>query len=248
MNIEFVRIDVSLDDILPEPPGCSDKYHVAKPGFGIEREDDTARREVGANHLHHPDRQRHLEVVEAVVDAVDDSAIGEDRGNAASTCVDHLGFAMHVQKAVVLTGEAGGRQVFGSRRAADRDSHARSTFLLECLIGLGDAGAEIRVARRLVDDLSRGGGPLGQQRHVVVVEIRKKPAQFAPSTGAGQHIAVGRSRQCKAVRNPHPLRGECRIELPERRVLAADLGDIPQPEVTEPADVAFCRQRTHSHG
>ena len=135
VDVELVGIDLALHDVLAEAPGAGDEDHVAEAGFGVEREDDAARGEIGADHLHHPDRERDLEVVEAVVDAIDDGAVGEDRGKAAPAGLEHVGLAAHIQKALVLAGEARGRQVLGGRRAAHRDRDAGAAFLLERAIG-----------------------------------------------------------------------------------------------------------------
>src|ERR1019366_2297668 len=60
---EFVRVDLALHAILAESVGPGDKDHIAEARFGIEREDYAACRQVRADHLHHPDRERDLEVV-----------------------------------------------------------------------------------------------------------------------------------------------------------------------------------------
>ena len=70
----------------------------------------------------HADRERDLEVVEALVDAVGDGAVGEQRGEAAPDRVEQHGLAADVQEGLVLAGEAGGRQILGGGRAAHRDA------------------------------------------------------------------------------------------------------------------------------
>ena len=142
VDVELVRIDLALDDVLAKAPGAGDENHVAEPGFGIEREDDAARGEIGADHLHDADRQRHLEMVEAVVDAIDDGPVGEDRGKAAPAGLDHVGFAAHVQETLVLPGKARGRQIFGGRRTAHRDRDPGAALLFERTIGRGDLLAQ----------------------------------------------------------------------------------------------------------
>ncbi len=42
VDVELVRIDRALHDVLAEPVDAGDEHHVAKAGFGIEREDDAA--------------------------------------------------------------------------------------------------------------------------------------------------------------------------------------------------------------
>ena len=112
-------------------------------------------------------------MVEAVVDAIDDGAVGEDRRKAAPAGFDHVGLAAHIQKALMLTGEARGRQVLGGRRAAHRDRDASAAFPLERVIRSRNLFAQPRLAGRLVDDPAGGRGPLGEERHIVMVEIRE---------------------------------------------------------------------------
>ena len=86
---------------------------------------------VGAHHLHHADRQRDLEMIEAVVDAVDDAAVGEQRGEATAARLEQVVRAADVQVALVLAGEAGGRQILGGGGAAHRDGDAGAVLRLE---------------------------------------------------------------------------------------------------------------------
>ena len=156
VDIELVGIDLALHDVLAEPIGTGDEHHVAKAGFGIEREDDAARRQIGADHLHHADRQSDLEMVEAVVDAVDDGAVGEDRGEAAPARLEQIVFAAHIEKALMLSGKTRGRQVFGGRRAAHRDRDIGAAFGFERSIRRSDLLAQARYFRSLG---RRCGGP-----------------------------------------------------------------------------------------
>src|SRR6516165_1159869 len=156
MDVELVRIDLALDDVFAETPGAGHEDHIAKPGFGVEREDDAARRAIRANHFHHPDRQRHFEVVEAVVDAIDDGAVGEDRGEAPAAGLKQIAFAAYIQKALVLASEAGCRQVLGGGRAAHRDRDTGAALLFESTIGCGDLAAEMRRAGGLVNQPAGG--------------------------------------------------------------------------------------------
>ena len=95
VNVELVRIDLTLDDGFAEAVTAGDEDHVAKSGFGIEREDDAAGADIRANHFHHGDGESDLEVIEAVVDAVGDRAIGENGGKAASAGFKQILRAAH---------------------------------------------------------------------------------------------------------------------------------------------------------
>ena len=118
VDVELVGIDGTLHDVLAEAVGGGHEDHVAEGRVRVEREQNAARRLVGAHHLHHPDRQRHLEVIEAVVDAIADTAVGEQAREAALTGIDERLATGHVQVGLVLAGEAGRRQVFRRSRSS----------------------------------------------------------------------------------------------------------------------------------
>ena len=67
VDVEFVGIDRALHNVLTEPVDAGDEYDIAETRIGIQGEDHPAGRPVGSHHLHHPDRERDLEMVEAVV-------------------------------------------------------------------------------------------------------------------------------------------------------------------------------------
>ena len=100
-------------------------------------------------------------MVEAVVDAIDDGAVGEDRGEAAPAGFDQFGLAADVEIALVLTGKARRRQILGGRRAAHGDGDTGAVLLFERAIGTRDLLAQPRAAGRLVDDPASRCGPLG---------------------------------------------------------------------------------------
>ena len=77
-------------------------------------------------------------MVESVVDPVDDGAVGEDRGEAAPARLEQGRLAVDVEKALVLAGKAGGRQVLSGRRAAHRDGKVLAAVAFERAIGVGN--------------------------------------------------------------------------------------------------------------
>ena len=121
VHIELVGIHGPLDDIFAEAIGAGHEHHVAKAGFGVERESDAACGEIGADHLHDRDRQCDLEMIEAIVDAIGDRAIREQRGEAAPARIHQIARPANIEEAVVLACEARGRQIFGGGRAAHGD-------------------------------------------------------------------------------------------------------------------------------
>ena len=153
VNVELVRIDLALDDGFAKAVTTRDKDHVAKSGFGIEREHDAAGRQIGAHHLHHGDRERHLEMIKALVDAVGNRAIGEDRGKAASAGFEQIVRAAHIEKAVVLAGKARGRQILRGCGTPHRDGSAGASLALELPISFHNLLAQRCRIHRLVDDV-----------------------------------------------------------------------------------------------
>ena len=80
VDVELVRIDRALHDRFAEAVGRGDEDDVAEARFGVEREHHAARAEIAAHHVLHADRQRHLRVIEALVHAIGDRPVVEERG------------------------------------------------------------------------------------------------------------------------------------------------------------------------
>ena len=138
VDVEFVGIDLALDDILAQPVDAGDEYHIAKAEFGIEREDDAARSQVGSHHLHHADRERDLEMVEPIVDAIGNGPIGEDGRKAAPAGFEQILRAANIEEAFVLACKARGGEILGRGRAAYRNRNVGPIFAFELSIGFGD--------------------------------------------------------------------------------------------------------------
>ena len=97
------------------------KHGVAEAGLGIDGEHHARRAEVGAHHALHADAERDLKMIEALVDAIGDGAVGEERGEAAPACLEQRVAALHVEIGLLLAGEARVGQVFGGGAAAHGD-------------------------------------------------------------------------------------------------------------------------------
>ena len=133
-------------------------------------------------------------MVEAVVDAIDDGTVGEDRCKTAPAGLDHLVFPAHIQETLVLAGKARGRQVFGGRRTAHCDGSFGAAFLFELAISRGDFLAQLRIAGRVIHQLSSRSGALSKHDHIVMVEAGQQPAQFVFDAGCGKCRAIGLRR------------------------------------------------------
>ena len=159
------------------------------------------------------DRQCDFEMVEAVVDAIDDGPVSEDRGKTAPARLDHLGLAAHVKETFVLPGEARGRQVLGGRRAAHRNCDPGAAFRLERAIRRRDLAAQFRIAGGFVDQMAGSLGALGQKLYIVMVKIGKEAAQPVPGTSESERLAISTGSERKAVGDPTAIRREQGREL-----------------------------------
>jgi hypothetical protein len=68
-----------------------------------------------------PMDKRDERVIEALVDAVGDRAVGEERGKRTAAVLQQRGVALHVQIGLLLAGEARIRQILRRGAAAHRD-------------------------------------------------------------------------------------------------------------------------------
>ena len=118
---EFVGIELPLHHGFPEAEGAVDEHDVGEAGVRVQREHDAGARAPGIHHPLHGHRQEHGQVIEPVLDAIDDRAVGEDRGQAAPDGAEDRGLPADAQEALVLTGEARLGQILGGRAGADRD-------------------------------------------------------------------------------------------------------------------------------
>jgi hypothetical protein len=141
VHIEFIRVDCALDDVLAEPIGPGDEHHVAEARLRVEREGDAARSLVGAHHLHDTDRQRNLEVIEAIVDPVGNRTVGEQRREAAAANLDDGLRSANVEKALVLAGKTRRRQIFCRSRTADGNRDIRAVLGFKLAAGRLDRAA-----------------------------------------------------------------------------------------------------------
>ena len=176
-----------------------------KPDFGVEREDHPARGAVGADHLHHAHGKADLEMVESVVDAIDDRAVGEERGEALAAGLDNVIVAADVEIALVLAGEARRRQILRGRRTAHRDGDIGAVLSLQLLIGGDDFPPQRFGPGRIVDDLSRLRAALLQKLDVDAVDAVHEPAQLFFGPRPSKRVVIGANGEREAVRHAHSL-------------------------------------------
>ena len=120
-HLVLVGIDAALHDVLAEAPGRVDQDDPGEAGLGVDREHHAGAAEVGAHHLLHADRQRDLQMIEALGLAVADRAVGEQRGEAAPAGVEQRRFAAHVRKVSCWPAKLASGRVLGRRARAHGD-------------------------------------------------------------------------------------------------------------------------------
>jgi hypothetical protein len=113
VHVELVRVHRALHHRLAESVRGRDEHRVAKAGFGVEREHHAAGADIAAHHALDAGRQRHVLVRKALVHAVGDRPVVEQRGEHVAHRVQHVIGAADVEKGFLLAGEGGVRQVLG---------------------------------------------------------------------------------------------------------------------------------------
>ena len=176
MDVELVRFYDALHNIFSEPVRSSHENHVSKPGFGVERENHTAGRTIRTNHLHDADRQRHLEMIEPVIDTIGYGPVGEQRSKAASASDHQVARAANVEETLMLSGKARRRQVLGRRGTADGDRNVGAVFLFQLFIGLRHLAPQFVAIGRRIDDSACRGCSFGEIGNALLVQSREQVA------------------------------------------------------------------------
>ncbi len=111
--VEFVGVDRALYDGFTQAVGAGDEHHVTEAGFGIEGKHHAGGAGFGTDHALHAGRQGNQLMVEALVHAVGNRAIVEQRGKHFLGRADHVFHAADVEEGFLLAGERSVGQVFG---------------------------------------------------------------------------------------------------------------------------------------
>ena len=116
----LIRVHRPLHHVFPQAVGGGEQHSVAETGFRIDAEHHTGAGQIRAHHALHPDREGHLQVIEAVQLPVGDGSVGEQRRIATAAGLQQGLLPFDVQKGFLLAGEAGVRQVFSRGAGAHR--------------------------------------------------------------------------------------------------------------------------------
>jgi hypothetical protein len=231
---ELVGIDTSLDDRLPEPPGARHQDDLAEAGLGVEGEDHTGSPGVAAHHLLHAHRERDVPVGEAALGAVDDGAVGEERGHAAADGGQQGLVAVDVQVGVLLARERRGREVLGGRAGTDR--HVRGLLAVlggELRVGAADVAHDLLGERRGADPLTDAMSGLRQGSHVPDIQAGEGLVHLVPEASLGELQAESRRGDREPVGDPDPTGRQVLDHLAERGVLTPHLLEHAEIETLE---------------
>ena len=113
VDMELVRIHRALDDGFAQAVARVDQDQVPESRFRVQREHDPGTGQVGPHHALHTHRQRHLAVIESLMDAVSDGPVVEQRSVDAVYAGDDVVQSGDVEQRILLTGEGCLRKVFG---------------------------------------------------------------------------------------------------------------------------------------
>ncbi len=143
VHVEFVGVHRALHHGLAEAVGAGDEHHVAEAGLGIQGEHHAGGAGFRTHHALHAGGQGDQLVIEALVYAVGDGAVVEQRGEDFLGRADHVVHATDVEEGFLLAGEGGVRQVFGGRRGAHGHGHVvvAGSHFGEGLADFGDPDA-----------------------------------------------------------------------------------------------------------
>jgi hypothetical protein len=229
VDVEFVRIDRTLDHGLAEAPRCRDEHYVTEAGVGVEREHDAARAEVAPHHVLDAGGERDQRMVEALVHSIGDRPVVEQRRKDLVHGTHHVRGAADVEQRLLLAREGRLRQVLGRCRRPDGHRNV-ATAIAHREIAFDDLPLQGGRKRRREDpvaDTGAGRGEAGDVVHVQSVEFSLDPTGKAL---VGEEPAVGVGGRGEAARHGDVERGELGDHLAERGVLAADRRDVVAAE------------------
>ena len=143
---------------------------------------------------------------------------------------------MDVEISLLLPGEAGIRQVFRSRAAANRNVAVVTVLGFQSAVRIGDAVDEFLRQLRCEDgraDTRAGGLQHLDRFHIEMAKIRFDDRREA---SAAQEGSIGIRGGREPIRRPNAKRGQRSAHLAERGVLATHGGQIGHADFIEPAN------------
>ncbi len=177
-------------------------------------------------------RQGHQLVVEALVHAVGDGAVVEQRSEHFLGRADHVIDAADVEEGFLLAGERGVRQVFSGSRGTHGNGHV---VVVGGHFGEGRTDFRIQAWREFGfhDPLANLRAGLGQGIDVVNVQRVERGVNAVVQPTLLEKVTVRLSRSGKAARHRHAGTGEVTDHLAQGCVLAPHMLHIMDAELIE---------------
>jgi hypothetical protein len=214
--------DRPRDHSLAEPPGgLDDQLRVARRG--VTRKQYT--RLLGVDHPLDDDRDVDALVIEALLFAVVDRALGKQRRPALLHFLQEV-LAGDIEKGLLLAGETRVGQVLGGRRRPDRDERLA---VVQIGVGGGDLLAEFGGHLSTQDEVPSSGLGVRERRRVLRIDV-DGVEQF----GIDARLLDERPIRFRADDEPRRYGQIRRLEFPEGGTLPANSVDVLFPHVVEP--------------
>ena len=171
-------------------------------------------------------------------DPIRDRPIGEERCEAPLACVEQRRLARNVEEALELTCEARGRQILRCRARTHSDiavlpPETTAEFAIRHADSFGDIGRPCACNNGVAYGLTRGS-----QRDLTGRERRELGGEDRAQTVRVEECPVGRRRRREAGGGANARIREGSRHLPQRCILAANLGQVSSANVREPSDIA----------
>ncbi|MNK87239.1 hypothetical protein D3C87_1071700 [compost metagenome] len=232
VDVELIRVHRALYDGFTQAVGAGDEHHVTEARLGIEGEHHAGGAGFGTNHALHASRQGNQLVVEALVHAVGNGTVVEQRGEHLFGGANDVFDTTDVQEGFLLAGEGSVRQVFGGSGRAHGHGHVRVAGGQR-----GERGTNfgIQFFRELGfhDPLTDLGTGLGQGIHVVDVQGIEGVVNLLVQAAQFEEITICLSGRGEAT--GHRYTGTCKVadHLAQGCVLAPHMLNIVFAELIE---------------
>ena len=232
VHVKFVGVDRTLHHGFAQAVSAGDKHHVTEARLGVEGEQHAGSAGFRTDHALHASRQGDQFVVEALVYAVSDGTVVEQRGEYFLGSADHVVHAADVQEGFLLTSKRSVRQVFGGCRGAHGHCHiwiagghgfeCRADFAVQALGELG--------FHHPLTDLRTGAG---QGVDVIHVQRIQSSMDLLIQATEFEKVAVGLSGGGKTTGNRYTGAGKIADHLAQGGVLAPYVLDVVVAELIE---------------
>ena len=157
-------------------------------------------------------------VRDAVLGAIHDRAVGEERGHAGANGAVERRPAAHVQVGLVQPREGGARQILGGGAAAHRHiGIALTGRRRQTRVGRERGSRDLRRQRRIGDAPAQRGAGRRHGRRVRRVQARQRRVHGLVQARHAQVMTEGLGGQREAVRNAHTRRRERPQQLARTR-------------------------------